>query len=118
MTQFALASIVGLIVATAASPASAGTPQIVASVGPGSTISLKTMAGKSVTTLHAGSYTIRVRDRSASRGFHLLGDNGISRSTSGSFVGRVNWKLKLTKGVYRYFSGAFSTKVRGKLRVV
>lgn len=118
MSRIALASIVGLIAVTVTSAASAGTTQIVASVGPGSTISLKTIAGKSITTLRAGSYTIRVRDWSARRGFHLLGDNGISRSTSGPFVGRVNWKLKLTKGDYWYFSGAFSSKVRGKLRVV
>jgi hypothetical protein len=118
MSRIALASIVGLIAVTATTPASAETTQIVATVGPGSTISLKTMAGKTITTLRAGSYTIRVRDRSARRGFHLLGENGIRRSTGGSFVGRVNWTLKLTKGNYWYFSGAFSSKAGRKLRVV
>ena len=49
--------------------------RLIASVGPGFTIALKTPSGGAVRTLRAGTYTVVVRDRSDEHNFHLSGRN-------------------------------------------
>src|ERR671916_3465886 len=68
-----LAALLGAIVLGAPVSAQAAPPKLVASVGPGFTISLKTAAGKKVTALKAGTYAITVKDRSADHDFPLRG---------------------------------------------
>ncbi len=99
-----LIAVVGVAV-DAAATAGAGTATLVAKVGPTTTISLTTTAGKPVTTLKPGIYTIVVRDRSRQLNFHLVGPtNSLSRATTLRFVGATKWRLKLVPGKYRYFS--------------
>lgn len=68
-----------LLALVAAAPATAAT-KLVATIGPGFTITLK-KAGKKVTTLPAGGYTITVQDRSGFHNFSLSG-RGVKKSTA------------------------------------
>ena len=66
-------------------------------VGPAATISLKTLAGKNVTLLRPGAYTVVVRDRSKAHNARLRGA-GVSQATGVGFVGTTTWRVVLRKG--------------------
>ena len=66
-------------------------------MGPGFTISLKTLAGRKVTLLRPGAYTVLVRDRSGNHNARLRGA-GASRATGVGFVGNRTWRVVLRKG--------------------
>ena len=66
-------------------------------VGPSATISLKTLAGKTITLLRPGAYTFVVRDRSASHNARLRGA-GAAKSTGVGFVGTRTWRIVLRNG--------------------
>jgi hypothetical protein len=53
--------------------ASAATPKLVATVGPGYTITLRRSAGAPARSVKAGVYAFTVRDRSDEHNFHLRG---------------------------------------------
>jgi plastocyanin len=96
-------------------PAAAAKNRLVATVGPGFTISL-TLNGKRVKTLKAGTYTIVVRDRSASHNFHIAGP-ALQRRTSVSFRGTTTWRVRLFKGTYRYVCDPHFAQMKGSFRV-
>ena len=89
---------------------------LLATVGPGATIAVKTLAGKKVVAVKAGPVMIRVFDRSASDNFHLVGP-GVNRTTTRVAKVSVIWKLKLKRGTYLYRSDA-NTKLRGSFRAL
>ena len=60
-------------------------------------VTLKTKAGKRVTRLKPGRYTILVRDRSSAHNAHLLGA-GVNRKTSVAGTATQTWKVVLKKG--------------------
>ena len=62
-------------------------PTLRATVGPRSTITLKTADGKRVTSIDAGRYRIFVDDRSRTESFHLQGP-GVDEQTGLRFRGR------------------------------
>jgi plastocyanin len=98
-------------------PAEAATT-LTATVGPNSTISLKTSAGRAVRSLKAGSYVIQVRDRSRRHNFHLTGPtNGLSRSTTLRFVGTTTWRMRLVKGTYRFVCDPHARSLKGSFVV-
>ena len=66
-------------------------------VGPGFTISLKTLAGRKVTVLRPGAYTLMVRDRSKSHNARVRGAT-TTRATGVGFVGTRTWRVVLRKG--------------------
>jgi plastocyanin len=66
-------------------------------VGPGFTISLKTLAGRKVTLLRPGAYTLLVRDRSKNHNARVRGATA-SRATGVGFVGTRTWRVVLRKG--------------------
>jgi plastocyanin len=66
-------------------------------VGPGFTISLKTLAGRKVTLLRPGAYTLTVRDRSGSHNVRVRGATA-TRATGVRFVGTQTWRVVLRKG--------------------
>jgi plastocyanin len=66
-------------------------------VGPATTISLKTLAGKKVTLLRPGAYTFVVRDRSKVHNARLRGA-GAAQATGVGFVGTKTWRVTLRKG--------------------
>jgi plastocyanin len=99
LRRFALIPIAALAVAlpTVASAKSAG---LVGEVGPGFSIEVK-QNGKDLKTIKAGTYTIKIEDKSSSHNFHLTGP-GVNKSTTVAFSGKQTWTVKLTKGTYRY----------------
>jgi plastocyanin len=97
-----LALLAASLIAVAA--ANAGTQKkstgLTGEVGPGFSIEVK-LAGKDVKTLKAGTYTIKVQDKSSIHDFHLIGP-GLSKSTTVPFTGSQTWKVKLKAGKYTY----------------
>ena len=69
-------------------------------VGPGYTIEV-TKGGKDLKTIKAGTYKIKVEDKSSIHNFHLKGP-GLSKKTSVSFMGETTWTIKLKPGKYTY----------------
>lgn len=71
--------------------------------GPGLTITLK-KAGKKVTSLRAGQYTITVSDRSSNHNFVLTGPGVRNRVITGlAFSGTKTVTLRLRRGTYTYY---------------
>ena len=66
-------------------------------VGPGFTISLKTLTGRKVTVLRPGAYTLTVRDRSKDHNARVRGATA-TRATGVGFVGTRTWRVVLRKG--------------------
>jgi plastocyanin len=109
----------GCLCLLAALPASsqAATPKLVASVGPGFTISLKNAAGAKVTTLKAGTYTITVNDRSRMHDFRLRGP-GLNKVLSGvAAVGKKTVTLRLRAGKYQFTCQPHTAAMRGAFTV-
>ena len=101
----------------AATPSAPRGAKLALNVGPGQTITLKTLGGKAVKVLKAGSYTFVVRDRSTFHNAHLLGA-GVDRTTGVSFVGTRTWKLSVKKGTLAYRCDPHRTVMRGTVRIV
>lgn len=89
--------------------------RLVATVGPGRTITL-TRGGRRVTSLRPGVYRITVRDRSRFHNFHLQGP-GVNRRTTVPFVGTQTWRVTLRKGTYRFRCVPHALGMRGSFRV-
>jgi hypothetical protein len=90
--------------ATTSAPSIAVTPKtrLVLTAGPAQVITLKTKAGKKVTKLKLGTYTMLVRDRSTFHNAHVIAP-GYNRKTTLPFVGSQTWKVKLKKtGTLRF----------------
>jgi plastocyanin len=83
-----------------AGTALAKTPGLVGEVGPGFTIEVK-QGSKDVKSLKAGTYSIKVEDKSSSHNFHLIGP-GLNKSTTVSGTGDKTWTITLKKGTYTY----------------
>ena len=107
-----LAALVALVVAVAAQ---AKTPVLNGTVGPGFSITL-TQGGKKVTTLKAGTYTIKVADKSSIHNFHLTGP-GVNKMTTIGASGNQTWTVKLKKGTYKYVCDPHKTIMKGSFKV-
>jgi len=57
--------------------------------------------GKDLKTVKAGTYKIKVEDKSSIHNFHLMGP-GLNKKTSVSFQGEATWTIKLKPGKYTY----------------
>ena len=68
--------------------------------GPGYSIDVE-KAGKDLKTIKAGTYKIKVEDKSSIHNFHLIGP-GLNKKTSISFKGETTWTIKLKPGKYTY----------------
>ncbi len=95
--------------------AQAGPPKLVATVGPGFTISL-TQGGKSVKALKAGTYTVTVRDKSNIHNFRVSG-KGVNKDSGVVPVRNLTWTVKLAKGTYRYVCDPHASSMNGSFRV-
>jgi hypothetical protein len=89
--------------------------KLAGSVGPGARIALRNASGARVTHLKRGVYVLTVTDRTKTDNFHLRG-KGANVSTGVAFTGKKTWKLRLAKGLYRYFSDRHPA-LRGRFRV-
>jgi plastocyanin len=97
-------------------PGNAATPKLVATVGPGESITLRTAAGAPVRNLRAGIYTVTVRDRSTEHNFHISGP-GVNKATGIGSTATVTWKVKLLRGkAYRFVCDPHSDDMRGSFR--
>lgn len=86
-------------------------------VGPGFTISVRTMAGARVRSTARGRVNLTVRDRSRFHNFHLIGP-GVNRRTTVGFVGTQTWRLTLRPGLYRFLCDPHARRgMRGSFRV-
>src|SRR5262245_2596948 len=95
---FAAAVVAALIAVPAYANSSAVT--LKGEVGPGFSIEVE-KGGKDLKTIKAGTYKIKVEDKSSVHNFHLKGP-GLNKLTSVSFTGDKTWTIKLTPGRYTY----------------
>jgi len=84
-------------------------------VNDGTNITL-TKDGVAVTEIPAGTYEIRVRDRSRFHNFALRGP-GVNRATEVEFVGEVAWVVTLTEGIYTFVCDPHANTMRGSFGV-
>ncbi|MFL5944177.1 MAG: plastocyanin/azurin family copper-binding protein [Gaiellaceae bacterium] len=100
-----------------ASSAQAKTPLLKGETGPGFEIEVKNPAGKDLKTIKAGTYRIKVQDKSSIHNFHLFGP-GLTKKTGVSFTGDVTWTIKLKPGKYTYQCDPHaSSGMKGTFRV-
>jgi len=114
VTRFALSVSVAVLALVVVAPAPAAT-RLVATVGPSATITL-TKAGRKVTTLRPGAYTITGRDRSRFHNFALTGPR-LRRLTTVSFTGTRTWNVRLRRGKHTYVCTPHASFMRGTFNV-
>jgi plastocyanin len=117
--RIALAAAGVALVLVPTAPGSAKTlPKLVGTVGRADAFTITlTKAGRRVTKLKAGKYTVVVRDLSTIHNFHLVG-RGVNKTTSvGAKVTRT-WTLTLKKGTYRYRCDAHVSTMTRSFKVV
>ena len=90
--------------------------KLLATVGPKNTITLRSGTGAALKSVKAGTYSITVRDRTKAHNFHLVG-KGVNRKTAKAAIGTFTWKVKLSKGLLRFYSDQSPTKVKGSVNV-
>jgi plastocyanin len=91
-------------------PATAATPVVKGTVGPGFTI---TVAKKS---LKAGKTTFVIADKSNIHNFRLTGP-GVNVATSVPAVGVKRFTVTLKKGTYRFVCDPHLTSMKGSFKV-
>ena len=97
-----LAVLVAVFVSVASGyAATVSSPKLLGVSGPGFSIVLKTSSGKAVKNLKAGTYAIKVEDKSSIHNFHLFGP-GVNKATSVPFTGTKTWTVKLKPGTYTF----------------
>jgi plastocyanin len=86
--------------------------------GPGFAISLRTTAGRRVTRMRTGTYTVVVRDRSRIHNARLRGP-GYNRATTVRFVGTQRWRVRLARpGTLRFLCDPHAAQMKGSARIV
>jgi len=97
--------------------ANAAPQKLVATVGPGYTISLKTGTGKRVSTLTRGAYSNVVKDRSDEHNFYVRGP-GVSKACTGvDFIGTKTVNVRLGSGRYAFVCTPHSDEMHGSFSV-
>jgi plastocyanin len=97
-------------------PAQATTVALKGEVGPGFNIEVE-KGNKDLKAIKAGTYRIKVEDKSSIHNFHLSGP-GLNRKTSVSFRGETMWTIKLKPGRYTYQCDPHATSgMKGQFRV-
>ena len=117
MNRTRLALVAALAALAAALPAQAALPKLVGTDGPGFTITL-TKAGKKVTSVKAGKYTLSVNDKSAIHNFHLTGP-GVNVKTTVPLVGTRTFTVTLRKGAtYRFVCDPHASSMKGSFKAL
>jgi plastocyanin len=80
-------------------------------------IEVKNRAGADLKRIKAGTYTIKVEDKSTIHDFHLTGP-GVNKSTTVGGTGEKFWTVTLKRGAYKYFCDPHSAMMRGSFTVV
>ena len=110
-------SVLAALALSAPLGAEAATPRLVATVGPGFTISLKTPAGQRVSTLKRGAYAITVRDKATIHDFRLRGPGVNKVFSSVAAVGTKTANVRLKPGTYRFLCQPHATVMHGSFVV-
>ncbi|MFL5926093.1 MAG: hypothetical protein ACJ77E_04070 [Gaiellaceae bacterium] len=97
---------------TSAVPTKETDGQLVGSVGPGFTITLKDAGGSNVTHLDVGTYTLLVHDLSDEHNFHLSGP-GVDVATDVIGNGDRTFTINVTDGVYNFECDAHPLQMKG-----
>ena len=113
----ALGAVAVTISAAAALAATKSTPSLLGTVGPGFTISLKDSKGKTVKTLPAGKYTVKVIDKSNIHNFHLKGPGVDKEITDVGFQGTKTVTVTLKKGKYTFVCDPHASTMHGGFSV-
>jgi len=79
-------------------------------------IEMKNKANRPLKTVKAGTYRIKIEDKSAIHNFHLTGP-GVNKSTFISRVGETTWTVRLKPGKYKFFCDPHRSTMRGSFRV-
>jgi plastocyanin len=108
-------ALAALVAALLAPMATASTPTLTGTVGPGFTITLKKGVTK-VTKLTKGTYVIKVSDKSNIHNFRLKGP-GVNKTTSLGGTGTSTWKVTLKPGTYTYVCDPHATIMKGTFKV-
>ena len=116
MSRLRLAVAAAAVSLVAVVPAQAALPKLVGTVGPGFTITL-TKAGKKVTTLKPGKYTLVVADKSDIHNFHLTG-RGVTIDSGVGRTGTKTYTVTLRAGTYRFQCDPHVFTMKGSFRVV
>ena len=98
-----LVALAAIIAALLVPSALAATPTLTGTVGPGFTITLKKGTAK-VTKLKAGSYVIKVSDKSSIHNFRLKGP-GVNKATTVGGTGTSTWKVTRTRAAPAVIGG-------------
>jgi plastocyanin len=85
-------------------------------VYPNYTIEMKNSANRDLKTVKAGTYRIKIEDKSSMHDFHLKGP-GVDRSTPVGWKGERIWTVKLKPGKYTFFCDPHAGMMRGTFRV-
>ena len=97
-------------------PAQAKTTGLKGEVGPGFSIEVE-KGNKDLKTIKAGTYSMKIQDKSSIHNFHLIGP-GLNKKTSVSFTGETTWRIKLKPGRYTYQCDPHaSSGMKGHFRV-
>ena len=116
MKIFMLGAIALVVATTAVGGASAATPTLTGTDGPGFTITL-TKGGKKATSLKAGPYRLVIRDRSKIHNFVLEGP-GVERDvTTVPFQGTKTVTVKLRPGKYKFYCRPHESSMFGFVKV-
>jgi plastocyanin len=113
-TRLALVTLLAAALVVVAS-ASAATPTLNGTDGPGFTISLK-KAGKKVSSLKAGKVKIVIKDLSNIHNFHLIGP-GVNKKTGVGAQGTFTWTVTLKKGTYKFVCDPHAAIMKGSFKV-
>lgn len=114
LTLVALAATAALVLPTTATTASEAT-LLTGTVGPGFTITLKKGTTR-VRTLKAGSYRIRVTDKSSIHDFRLKGSTR-KTITGVAFKGTKTVTVTLRRGTVTYYCSPHALSMKGTFRV-
>jgi plastocyanin len=113
-TRLALVTLLAAALVVVAS-ASAATPTLTGTDGPGFTITLKKGTTK-VTSLKAGKYKVVIKDLSNIHNFHLKGP-GVDKKTGVGAKGTFTWTVTLKKGTYKFICDPHAAIMKGSFKV-
>jgi plastocyanin len=79
-------------------------------------IEMKTAAGRTLKTVKAGTYRIKIEDHATIHNFHLKGP-GVSKKTTVAGRTETIWLLRLRPGTYTFVCDPHASMMRGSFRV-
>ena len=79
-------------------------------------IEMKNSANRPLKTVKAGTYRIKIEDKTRAHNFHLTGP-GVNKSTSVSGTAETIWTVRLKAGKYTFVCDPHASSMRGSFRV-